>query len=254
VELKMTRTQITTRLIAVALLAAVADVVAQQTPPPPAGGPQDHVAALKQSLGQGQAMLRQYEWIETTVISFKGEEKSRKQNRCYYGTDGRVQKIPLDQPQPQAQAQEQGGRGGRRGGRVKEQIVEHKKDEMKEYMEDAATLIHQYVPPGPPMIQAAKDAGRISITPQAGGRVRLVISQYLQPGDSMTIDVDGTANRLLGLGVNTYLKQPQDTVTLVVQMTTLPDGAQFAGQTTLDAKAKNIQVVITNSGHRPVGR
>ena len=37
-------------------------------------------------------------------------------------------------------------------------------------------------------------------------------------------------------------------------MTTLPDGAQFAGQTTLDAKAKNIQVVITNSGHRPVGR
>ena len=137
---------------------------------------------------------------------------------------------------------------------MKAQIVENKKDEMKEYMENAATLIHQYVPPGPPMIQAAKDAGRISVSPQPGGRVRITIPQYLQAGDSMTLDVDGAANRLLGLGVNTYLQKPEDVVTLVVQMTTLPDGAQFAGQTTLDAKAKNIQVVITNSGHRPVGR
>ncbi len=239
-------------MVAAALLAMLPTLSAQQPAAQPAGGPQDHVAALKQSLGQGQALLRQYEWIETTVINFKGEEKSRKQNRCFYGADGKVQKIPLEQPQ--AQAQEESGRGGRRGGRVKAQIVENKKDEMKEYMENAATLIHQYVPPGPPMIQAAKDAGRISVSPQPGGRVRITIPQYLQAGDSMTLDVDGAANRLLGLGVNTYLEKPEDVVTLVVQMTTLPDGAQFAGQTTLDAKAKNIQVVITNSGHRPVGR
>ncbi len=32
------------------------------------------------------------------------------------------------------------------------------------------------------------------------------------------------------------------------------DGALYAAQTTLDAKAKNIQVVITNSGHKPVVR
>ncbi len=43
-------------------------------------------------------------------------------------------------------------------------------------------------------------------------------------------------------------------MTLAVQMNTLPDGALYAGQTTLDAKAKNIRVVIQNSGHRPVAR
>jgi hypothetical protein len=32
----------------------------------------------------------------------------------------------------------------------------------------------------------------------------------------------------------------------------LPDGATYAAQTTLDVKAKNITVVIQNSGHRPV--
>ena len=43
------------------------------------------VAAIKQSLAQSQAALKAYEWIETTAVSLKGEEKSRTQNRCYYG-------------------------------------------------------------------------------------------------------------------------------------------------------------------------
>ena len=47
--------------------------------------------------------------------------------------------------------------------------------------------------------------------------------------------------RLLGLGVNSYLDKPEDVVTLAVQMGALPDGAIYAAQTTLDAKAKNIR-------------
>ena len=34
----------------------------------------------------------------------------------------------------------------------------------------------------------------------------------------------------------------------------VPRDALYAAQTTLDAKAKNIQVVITNSGHKPMAR
>ncbi len=225
-----------------------------QAQPPPvqaaAGGAQDKVAALKQTMQQGMAAARKYEWVETTIISLKGEEKSKKQNRCYYGADGKVQKVALDQaPAPE---KAESGRGGRRGARVKEKVVENKKDEMKEYMERAAALIHSYVPPDPAKIQAAKDAGRIATNPQAGGKVQLVISQYLQPGDSVTLDVDAAANRLVGLGVNTYLDKPDEAVTLAVQMSSLPDGATYAAQTTLDVKAKNITVVIQNSGHRPV--
>jgi len=110
----------------------------------------------------------------------EGEEKARKQNRCYYGADGKVQKVSLDQaPAPE---QAPSGRGGRRGARVKEKVVENKKDEMKEYMEQAAALVHSYVPPDPAKIQAAKDAGRVAANPQAAGKVRLVVSQYLKPG------------------------------------------------------------------------
>ena len=128
------------------------------------------MAALKQSIGEGTKKLAQYEWVETTVIKLKGEEKARKLNRCYYGADGKVQKIPMDQPAPQAQEQG-GGRGGRRGGgAVKAKVVENKKDEMQEYMQQAAALIHSYVPPAPAQIQAVKDGGRLAANPQPGGR------------------------------------------------------------------------------------
>ncbi len=43
---------------------------------------------------------------------------------------------------------------------MKENVVENKKDEMQDYMERAAGLIHAYVPPNPQQIQAVKDGGR----------------------------------------------------------------------------------------------
>lgn len=238
---------------AAAITAALLGIAPALNGQPPAatagGGPQEPIAALKQSLQQGQALIRQYEWIETTIISLKGEEKARKQNRCYYGADGKVQKIALGEPAPPQEAS-----GGRRGGRVKQQIVAKKKDDMQDYMERAVSLVHMYVPPQPSQIQAAKDAGRVAVRPQAGGRVQLEIAQYLQPGDKLALDLDAAGNRLIGLGVDTYLGTPEDPVTLAVQMGALPDGATYAAQTTLDAKAKNIRVVVQNSGHRPVSR
>jgi hypothetical protein len=250
----MTSKQLSAAVVAAASLGMGAMLFAQQPPAQAApGGAQDAVAALKQSMEQGVAKVRQYEWVETTIITMKGEEKSRKQNRCYYGADGKVQKVSLDQAAPAEQAK--GGKPGRKGGgKMKEKVVENKKDEMKDYMERAAKLIHSYVPPDPAKIQAAKDGGRVKPMPQAGGTLSLVIADYLQKGDALTIEMDPAASKLLGLGVNTYLDKPEEVVTMAVQMNTLPDGALYAAQTTLDVKAKNITVVIQNAGHRPVAK
>jgi hypothetical protein len=43
-------------------------------------------------------------------------------------------------------------------------------------------------------------------------------------------------------------------VTLSVGFGSLPDGASYNAQITLDAKAKNITVVVQNSGHRPLAQ
>src|SRR5947209_7216919 len=57
--------------------------------------PDERIAAVKKSFADSQALLRNYEWIETTVTSLKGEEKSRVVKRCYYGADGALQKVPV---------------------------------------------------------------------------------------------------------------------------------------------------------------
>jgi hypothetical protein len=212
--------------------------------------PQERVAALKQSMQESQTKLRQYEWIETTIISVKGEEKGRTQKRCYYGADGKLQKVPIGSPAP---AQESPAGGGRRG-RVKAKVVENKKEDMKDYMERAAALVQQYVPPQPADIQRPKDAGKVSANPAGPGLVRLEFSDYLKSGDRLSIDVDAAANQLRGLSVASYLDQPEDAVALAVQLGTLADGTSYTAQTTLDAAAKKIRVVIQNAGHHPLAR
>src|SRR3954467_14803990 len=169
----------------------------------------DQVSALKQSLQQGFAKVRQYEWIETTVVSLKGEEKARTQKRRYYGPDGKGQKGALEQPA--TSPGKSAGGGGGRGSRVKQHVVDNKKDEMKDYMGRAAALIHQYVPPSPDRIQAAKDAGHITVTPQAGGPVHLVIAQYVQPGDSLALEVDTAGGQLRARSLNTRPRNTYDT-------------------------------------------
>ena len=231
----------------VGVVIAWAGAGAAQAPPTP----DQMVASLKQNLAESQKRLRQYEWVETTSISLKGEEKSRKQQRAYYGADGKLAKVPLGDPAPQAQ---QGGGRGRGSGRMKERIVENKKDEMTDYMERAAALIQQYVPPSPENIQKAKDAGKMAVRPPEQGKVRVEFPDFVQPSDLLAIEVDAKAMLLSALNVATYLEKKEDAVTLDVRFATLTDGTAYTARTTLDAKAKNITVVVENSGHRPLAR
>lgn len=234
--------------LAVAITASAGEGHARQAP----GGAGEAVAALKQSLQQSQANLRKYEWVETTIISLKGEEKSRKQQRCYYGADGKLQKLPLSAEPAAPPAQPQGR--GRRGGRLKEKVVENKKGEMQEYMQRAAALIHSYVPPNPADIEKAKAAGKVAVRPGPGGQARVEFAEFLKPGDMLALGVDGAASRLTELTVASYLDEKDDAVTLAVRFGTLADGTSYAEQTTLDAPAKHIRVVVENAGHRLMGQ
>jgi hypothetical protein len=204
------------------------------------------VAALKQSLADSQASLRSYEWVETTVVSLKGEEKSRKQNRCYYGAEGQVQKLPVEEAAPQS-------RGRKRRG-VRGRVAEKKKGELTDYMKRAVNLVHMYVPPDPSRIQRSKDAGKASIQMlDPGKRARLEFRDYLEDGDSLAIELDLVTNTLLGLAVSSYLGSPEDPVGLDVQMGSLQDGTGYPARITLDTQAQKLSVTIENSGYRKVG-
>ena len=212
-----------------------------------AQAPEDRSAAIKEALAKNQAALRQYTWIETTTISLKGEVKKKEQKQCSYGPDGKVQKVPIPGQAAPQQAQQ---KGGGRGGRLKEEIVENKVEELTEYMDQAAALVHQYVPPDPQKIQAAQGAGNVSVQP-AGGVTTLNVKSYAKPGDSLALGFDPAAKAMRSYAVQSYVEKPKDDdLSLTVKFNSLPDGTTYPETVVLDVTAKKVVVNITNSGYK----
>src|SRR5262245_3604192 len=85
---------------------------------------QQKLAAAKEAAAENNQKLHQYQWIETTQLTLKGNEKPPSQKECQYGPGGQVQKIPMGPPPQQPS-----------GGRIKQHAVEKKKEEMQDYMQ-----------------------------------------------------------------------------------------------------------------------
>jgi hypothetical protein len=115
----------------------------------------DQFAMASQAAAKNRQALQVYTWSETTQISVKGDVKSTKVESCRYGPDGQVQRAELSQNSAAPP-------GGLRG-----VIAERKAGEMKTELENAAALVHQYVPLDVARIQAVDAAGGVSLG-QAG--------------------------------------------------------------------------------------
>ena len=228
------------RALGISLLALVVvcpGIAAAQAPQPSV---QERVAVLKGTFAASQANLRQYEWIETTVVSLNGEEKSRKQQRCYYGADGVLQKVLVDASPPPPT------KPGLRG-----RIIANKTAELTDYMKSAVSLVKSYLPPDPAKIQASQNAGKVSIQVlDPGKRAQVNFHDYQKPGDNLAVVINLANNVVAGIGVSSYLDSPTDVVTLDAKMGQLNDGTIYTSDTTLNAAAKNLTVTVQNTGYR----
>lgn len=225
------------RMMMIGVVALVATVPALPQHP----GLQEKLAAVKQSMAENQQKLRQYQWTETTQLTLKGDAKPPTKNSCLYGPDGQVQKTPIGPPPEQPS-----------GGRMKQRIIAKKTGEMKDYMQDVKALLNMYVPPDPQRMQAAYQAGKLSLNPVPGA-MNLVFTDYAQPGDKMTLTFDTAAKKITALNISTYMGQEKDAVKLQVQMGGLPDGTNYVQQTVLSATAKQLVVTTTNSNYQKLG-
>lgn len=224
-----------TTLISLSLgLALALPLAAQQ----PAG---ERVAALKATMASSQVALKQYQWIQTTTVSLNGEEKSTKQERCFYGEDGGLTRVLLTPEAPESQPR----------GPLRRRIAERKREELTDYMKEAMALVHQYMPPNPALIQSARDLGRVTLQPiEPGKRARLTFTDYLKSGDSLSLEVDLTSNRPVSATVKSHLESDQDPVTLAVTFGTLAGGVVYPSQSVLECPKKNLKVTVVDSGYQ----
>ncbi|MBN8598422.1 MAG: hypothetical protein J0L78_12190 [Planctomycetes bacterium] len=198
------------------------------------------VGELVANLRKSREAIKKYEWIETTTVSLNGEQKAQFEKRCYYGADGKVEKVMMTQPAPPERKR------GLRG-----LIAEKKKAELSDEMKQAVETLHQYVPPAHDQIEACKAAGNASIdVVDPGKRVRLNFKDYKMPGDKLSIEVDLTNNRPATLAVASYLDTPAKPLNCNVTFGTLDDGTTYAEETTLNLEKQGVRVVVENSGYR----
>lgn len=153
-------------------------------------------------------------------------------------------------PGQEQQAPPEQKTSGGRSGRVKKAVVGKKVGEVKDYMEDVAALVHQYVPPDPQKIQAVQSAGKLTAEPSQGAPV-LNMKDYLKPGDLLAIGFDSAAKAMRSYNVSSYVeKSKEDDVSLAVTFASLADGTTYPQQVLLDVKAKEIHVKVANADYK----
>jgi len=204
---------------------------------------QQKVAELKQAAAQNKQMLAQYTWQEQATISLKGEQKKQENFQVRLGPDGKPQKQSLG---PQEQQQQQSGRRGR----LKEHVVEKKTEEYQDYANQIKALIQQYVPPEQGLIQQAQQQGNIALTNSNPGQYTLTISNYVKPGDNMTLVLDAAQKNLVSVSINTYLTDPKDAVTVSVQFAQMPGGPNHISTETINGVSKQLTIAIQNSNYQ----
>ena len=222
---------------------ALALVVLSMAVPQAAQDIQQKLAAAKQAAALNQKALRSYSWLEKTELSYKGEVKNTKVDMCRYGPDGKVQKSPVVEPAPAEK---------KRG--LKGKIVAKKTGEMKEELESAVALIQQYVPPSPDMMQVVMNAGTASISQAGPGRASLKFPGYVKANDSLTLTFDTEVKSLQQIAVNTWQGDPENAVTLTVNMEALPDGTSHPATVVLGMPKQNIEVRITKSNYQKIAQ
>jgi len=202
---------------------------------------QASIVAIKKNLSESGAKIRNYEWIETTTVYYDGEVKSKTTKQCYYGVDGKLNKVAVGEPAKAAKSP-----GGLRG-----KAAANKKEDIDEYMKKCVEKIHAYLPPNADKIQAIVASGKAVISPLVPGKVfKVDLPDYLQAGDMVSITMDNSQGLLKEMGVLTYIKDKNDKVGVLIKYNSLPDMTSFPGETTLDAPSQKVKVVITNTGHK----
>jgi hypothetical protein len=204
---------------------------------------QQKLAAAKQSAALNQKALRSFSWLEKTELSLKGEVKNTKVDMCRYGPDGKVQKTPVVTPPPPEK---------KRG--LKGKIIANKTEEMKEELEAAVALVHQYLPPSPDMMQVVMNAGTASVSQAGPGRAALKFPGYVKANDALSLTFDTAVRSLQQIDVATWLDEPDNAVTFKVTMQALPDGTSHPGTVTLAIPKSHVEVRITKSNYQKLAQ
>ena len=223
----------------VAWLVAFAVVLVVFAPRSVAQDPQlqQKLAEIKQYLSLNKQAIALYTWQESQTTSVKGEVKKEELFQVQMGPNGQPQKTALDPDQSS---------GGRRHG-IKHRIEE----DYEKYGQQIAALAQSYAQPDPGKLQQMFDQGNVMLgSAGAPNEVKVVISGYLKPGDSVTIIFNKAQEAIQSLQIASYLNDPSDAVKISAQYAQLPNGPNHIASMIVDGVSKQLTVQQQNSNYQ----
>jgi hypothetical protein len=220
-------------LLVLVLIAGITRVSAQ-------ADMQENITMIKKNLTDSKAAMSKYEWIETTTVFVKGEQKSVKQKQCYYALDGKLTKVETG-----------GSTAAKTPGGLRGKVAENKKADMSDYAKKAIEKVQTYLPPDPEKLQKIYNDGKVGIQIlEPNKKFKLSFPDYNEAGDLLSVSLNKPDQKLMALDISTSVDEPNQKVAFNVTFSDLPNGTQFQGTTTLDAPAKDLKIVIVNSGFK----
>lgn len=202
---------------------------------------QQKVEQAKQLLAENQMQLARYTWQTQETISVNGDVKKQDLYQVVPGPPGSPPvKTLIAQPIDAAGTSRQHG-------------IRHRMEQnFQDYAAAVGALAKSYTPLDPAKLKQLYAQGSVALK-SAGlpGYSAIVISNYVKPGDSITITFSNKPKALYTIDVSTYLDQPSNAVSMHVRFASLPDGTHYAATTAVIGQSKNLQIVDQNMNYTP---
>jgi hypothetical protein len=197
---------------------------------------QAKIAAIEAAVKKNKQMLGGYTWQQQETVSVRGDVKKTALYQVQLGPDGKPVKVDISQSQPASQ---------RKFG-IRHRITQDYVD----YGKQIASLAGSYTAPQPGRIKQLYAQGHVTLkSGGAPGLDAIVISNYVKPGDTVTLTFNRAQKAIVSLNVASYLSGPSDVVTIAVQFAQLPDGTSHASTITVNGQSKSLTVQDVNSNY-----
>lgn len=206
---------------------------------------EQQVTTVRETMIKNKVALAEYIWQEQDTVAVK--DKVWQQQRCQvqFGPDGNVQRMSLGLPEESASA-EKANRG------LREWMAEKKEHAMRTYAQGIKQLAESYSQPDPDLLRVAYEHGNVKAEAAGPGVMKLLIHDYVKPGDFVTLVFDPQTGEVQTLQASSYLVDTKEAVIIDAKFSKLPDGPNHIDEIRAVAKKKSVTVSVRNLEYQPI--
>jgi hypothetical protein len=195
------------------------------------------VAAIEATVFKNEQMLGQYAWQQQETVSVRGDVKKTALYQVQLGSNGKPVKTVINQSQPSDQ---------RKFG-IRHRIAQ----DYIAYGQQVASLAAGYTQLQPSRLKQLYAQGNVSLkSGGAPGLDSIVITDYVKPGDSVTLTFNRAQKAVVSMHIRSYLSGPSDVVTIAAQFAKLPDGTNHVSTVTVNGESMSLTIQEVNLNYQ----